>query len=101
MAKVPVLQTTELAPGESRVVEVEGHELAVFNVEGQFHVLSNICPHVGGPLGEGTLDGQQVICPWHGWRFNVTNGGNALGSKKAHCYRSEIDGSWLLVELGP
>lgn len=99
MAKVPVLKLAELAPGESRIVDVNGQELAIFNVNGEYHVLSNICPHVGGPLGDGALDGEDVICPWHGWRFNVTHGGNALGTKPAHVFRSEIEGAWLLVEV--
>ena len=92
------MQTKEMQPGESRVVEVEGFELAVFNVGGSFHVLSNVCPHVGGALGEGQLRGNWVACPWHGWQFDVTTGANALGSKPAHCFRTQVDGDWVTVE---
>jgi nitrite reductase (NADH) small subunit len=97
--KVQLLRTAEMSPGESRVVEVDAMEFAVFNVDGRFHVLSNICPHVGGPLGEGTLDGCQVVCPWHGWRFDVTNGGNTLGRKSAQCFACQVEGDWLCVEV--
>lgn len=99
MPKVQLLKTTDLAAGESRVVEIEGEEFAVFNVEGRFHVLSNICPHVGGPLGEGPLQETTVTCPWHGWQFDVTTGGRLGGGKAAHCYEATIEGEWLLVEL--
>jgi nitrite reductase (NADH) small subunit len=99
MARVPLLRTADLPPGQGKVVEVEGRELAVFNVAGAFHVLSNVCPHVGGPLGEGPLNGQLVTCPWHGWRFDVTNGANELGKKKAECFASQVEGEWVTVEL--
>lgn len=71
---IKVADRNELKPGESKVVTVEGRELAVFNVSGQFHVIDNLCPHRGGPLGEGVVEGALVTCPWHGWRFDVTTG---------------------------
>jgi nitrite reductase (NADH) small subunit len=43
----------EIAPGSSKVVDVNGHEIAIFNVEGKFFATSNLCPHQGGPLNEG------------------------------------------------
>jgi nitrite reductase/ring-hydroxylating ferredoxin subunit len=43
-------------------------------VDGQFHAIDNICPHRGGSLGEGVLEGRIVICPLHGWQFDVTTG---------------------------
>jgi nitrite reductase (NADH) small subunit len=48
--------------------------VALFNVAGQFFVLDGICPHQGGPLGEGVLTGCIVTCPWHGWQFDVRTG---------------------------
>ena len=99
MPRVQILRAAELSHGQGKVVEVDGHELAVFNVAGSFHVLSNICPHVGGPLGEGTLNGQMVTCPWHGWRFDVTTGGNELGRKRAECFDTQVEGDWVTVEL--
>jgi len=65
----------ELKPGETRCVELEdGRPVALFNVDGEIFALDNTCPHAGGPLGEGTLDGEIVTCPWHGWKFNVRTG---------------------------
>ena len=49
---------------------------ALINVDGSLHAVDNNCPHNGGPLAKGTLDGQTVICPWHAWRWDVTSGRN-------------------------
>ena len=61
----------DLKPGENMVVDVNGEEVGLFNVDGQFYAIGNICPHKGGPLGEGFLEENIVTCPWHGWRFDV------------------------------
>lgn len=71
---VTVAKVQDVAPGTGRTVEVNGVSVALFNVGGTFHALDNTCPHAGGPLGEGKLDGEVVHCPWHGWRFNVASG---------------------------
>jgi nitrite reductase (NADH) small subunit len=71
---ITVAKVADLKPGEGKVVAVGDREVAVFNVAGQFHAVDNICPHRGGPLGEGVIDGHVVTCPWHGWRFDVTTG---------------------------
>ena len=64
----------DLNPGESRVVQVDGREVAVFNVEGRFYAVSNRCPHRGGPLVRGHLEGTAVRCPLHGWLFDLKTG---------------------------
>jgi len=71
---VTVATAEEIPPGTGRTVEVQGVWIALFNVDGSFYAVDNTCPHAGGPLGEGHLDGHIVECPWHGWRFNVLTG---------------------------
>ncbi len=71
---VTVAKADELAPGACLSVEAEGRGIALFNVEGTIYALDNCCPHAGGPLGDGTLRGNIVTCPWHGWRFDVCTG---------------------------
>ncbi|MBM3860972.1 MAG: Rieske 2Fe-2S domain-containing protein [Verrucomicrobia bacterium] len=66
--------TGELKPGEAKVIAAGEREIAIFNVDGKFHAIDNLCPHRGGPLGDGVLEGNVVVCPWHGWRFDVTTG---------------------------
>jgi len=71
---VTVAKVSDIPPGTGRTVEVHGVWIALFNVNGTFYAVDNTCPHSGGPLGEGYLDGDIVECPWHGWQFNVRTG---------------------------
>src|SRR2546427_13309292 len=57
-----------------KLVEVGGQKIAVFNVGGRYYAIENTCTHRGGPLAEGMVVGEEVICPWHGSRFNVKTG---------------------------
>jgi nitrite reductase/ring-hydroxylating ferredoxin subunit len=69
-----VLRLDELAPGELAEVIVDGVPVAVSNVDGAYHAVSNVCPHAGGPIGDGSLAGHTVVCPYHGWSFDVRDG---------------------------
>jgi nitrite reductase/ring-hydroxylating ferredoxin subunit len=64
--------------GCGKSIDIDGKFVAVFNVDGSFYAINDTCAHRGGPLGEGELDGKTVICPWHGWRYDVTTGANEL-----------------------
>jgi nitrite reductase/ring-hydroxylating ferredoxin subunit len=61
-------------PNGSLIVDLGGPALAVFNLNGKFHVLENACPHQGGSLGGGKLEGSVVVCPMHQWKFDVPTG---------------------------
>ena len=63
-----------LAPGSGLAVNIGGKEIALFNAGSEIYAIANVCPHQGGPLGEGTLQGKEVTCPWHAWQFNVQTG---------------------------
>jgi nitrite reductase (NADH) small subunit len=71
---IPVGKLAELTPGSCRSVEADGMGVAICNVDGTIYAVDNTCPHAGGPLGEGSLDGDLIECPWHGWRYNVRTG---------------------------
>jgi nitrite reductase (NADH) small subunit len=62
--------------GKGIVVVLKGTRVALFNCDGVYYAIRNTCPHMGGELGEGLLQGDIVTCPWHGWRFNVKTGRN-------------------------
>ena len=81
---IPLIDAESVPPGESAEVVAEGRIFAVFNVDGTFHVLDGICPHAGGPLGKGILDGSIVTCPWHGWQFDVRDGQSLLSPAVKH-----------------
>jgi nitrite reductase/ring-hydroxylating ferredoxin subunit len=70
----PVARADECPPGTCLERVVQGRVVALYNVEGKFFALDGICPHQGGPLGKGCLDGAIVTCPWHGWQFDVRTG---------------------------
>jgi len=71
---VRVIGVGDLPPGKGHVTEVNGREIAIFNVDGTFFAIDNTCAHRGGSLGEGELEGAVVTCPWHGWEYNVLTG---------------------------
>jgi len=81
-------------------VMADDQVIALFNVDGKFHALDGVCPHAGGPLGEGTLRGTVVTCPWHGWQFDVTNGQNCLNPRMSHkAFPVTVEGTDVLVEI--
>ena len=59
---------------EKMCISVKGKELALFKIEDKIYCIDNICPHAGGPLCGGELEGKIVVCPWHSSKFDVTNG---------------------------
>ena len=61
-------------PREGRSVTVAGRELAVFNLGDRFVTTDNRCPHKGGPLADGIISGDSIVCPLHGWRINLRGG---------------------------
>jgi len=69
-----VLHVDALKPGEVTEVIIGGTAIAIANVDGNYHALNNSCPHAGGPLGEGSLSGSMLRCPYHDWGFDVTDG---------------------------
>lgn len=71
---VKAASANELAPGQARLVNIRGKEIALFNIEGTFFALENACTHEEGPLAEGDIEGHEVTCPWHGARFDVRTG---------------------------
>jgi nitrite reductase/ring-hydroxylating ferredoxin subunit len=97
---VKVANISELAPGSAKVVEVTGKTIALFNVAGTIYATDNTCLHQGGPLGEGELMGEVVICPWHQWEYNVRTG-EVVGdsSLKIITYPVQVDGSDVKVAV--
>jgi nitrite reductase/ring-hydroxylating ferredoxin subunit len=96
-----VADVNDILPGNRAVVEVDDMNLAIFNVEVAFYATDSACPHRGGPLGEGSLYGTTVSCPWHGSQFDVTNG-NVLGppaSIGVTSYSTKVEdgGVWVAI----
>ena len=64
----------DLPAGERWFIEVEDTPIVVFNIAGDYYAIDDACSHDDGPLGEGELDGYEIICPRHGARFDIRNG---------------------------
>ena len=71
---IPVAAAAEFPPGTHRVVDVDGAQIAVFNVDGQYYAIEDVCTHDGGMLTGGPVENDEVICPRHGARFCVRTG---------------------------
>ena len=94
-------RTDELGSGQSKFVEIEGKEIALFNCDGTYYAIDNECPHVGGPLCEGEIDGSTVICPWHGAEFDLKSG-EALAppaEENVNTYKVHIDEDLIKIEI--
>src|SRR5437660_12404007 len=74
MAMTKVANVGDVPSGAGKVVQAGNTALALFNIGGTFYAVDNRCTHVGGPLGQGKIEGNVVTCPWHGSRFDVTTG---------------------------
>jgi nitrite reductase/ring-hydroxylating ferredoxin subunit len=97
---VRVASVQEIPEGTGKAVEANGRRVALFNVAGTFHAVDGTCPHQGGPLGEGILDGPVVSCPWHFWQFDVVKG-HAPDFPEASIekFRVRIESGDVLVEI--
>jgi 3-phenylpropionate/trans-cinnamate dioxygenase ferredoxin subunit len=71
---VTVAKTSEIPPGSREVLDVEGYYIAVFNVDGTFYAIEDVCTHDDGPVAEGDLRGFEIECPRHGARFDIRTG---------------------------
>ncbi len=69
-----VANSSELAPGQKKLVEAGGRSVALFNVAGTVYAIDDVCTHDGGPLAEGEFTGCTIECPRHGARFDVRTG---------------------------
>jgi nitrite reductase (NADH) small subunit len=97
---VRVAAVGEVPPGEMLVVTAGGRALALCNVEGTVYAVDNTCPHRGGPLGEGDLEGRVLTCPWHAWRWDVTTGASLNNPAiRVGCFPVRVDGPDLVVTL--
>ena len=97
---IDVASLADIPPGVAAQVEVNGQHIGIYNVDGTLHALDGVCPHAGGPLGQGQLDGCVVTCPWHGWQFDVTSGQHCLTEAIRHTsFPVIVEGDDVLVEL--
>lgn len=106
---VRLCSVNEVQPGTVKPVKLENRELAVFNLNGRFYAAQGSCPHEGAPLSSGCLEGENIICSWHGAAFHVPSGktleppaGEKMGppvDRGLICYAVRVVGPDLEIEI--
>ncbi len=90
----------EVPPGSAKEIEHDGRIVALFNVDGAISAIDGICPHQGGPLADGPVEGTCVVCPWHGWQFDVNTGKSSINARiKQQVYEVKLDGDDIWVRV--
>ena len=88
----------DIPNGEGKAYTCGKHRIAVFHIDGSYFAVSDACPHAGGPLSDGWLEGTEVTCPWHGWSFDVKL--CDVDPKDGLCrYRVQVQGDEIHVEI--
>lgn len=111
----PVAQVGEVAPGQRKLVEVDGRSIGLFNVKGRLVAVLNVCPHelapvclgrVGGttlpsPPGEFRWgrEGEILACPWHGWEFDLLTGAALADHRRLRLYDVTVEGDMVYVTV--
>jgi nitrite reductase (NADH) small subunit len=95
----PLIRADEIQEGAAKLVRVNNEEIAVFKHQGQLCAIQNICPHEGGPLAKGRIQGGEVVCPLHGYKFDLTSGACSRDAKlKAKIFKLAQQGENYIVE---
>jgi 3-phenylpropionate/trans-cinnamate dioxygenase ferredoxin subunit len=108
MSFIEVAQVTQVPPGIMKSFSAGDRQILVANYDARFYAIDNKCPHAGGSLSEGKLEGKIVTCPIHGSKFDVTTGRGMLGPKigfirlkprDALAYEIRVEGNSLKIDF--
>ena len=101
MSYVKLTTQSELpAVGEAKEFELGDKTICVANVDGTITAMDNVCLHMGGPLGQGYIESNKIVCPWHGWEYDPKTG--ALGDdpkSKLAVYPIKVENGEVWVEV--
>jgi nitrite reductase/ring-hydroxylating ferredoxin subunit len=97
---VTVAKTSEIAPDNGKLVEVQGKRIALFNVGGAFYAIDNACRHRGASLADGFIAGDSVQCPRHGWQYNLKTGVPSVNpALKSQTYEVKVEGEDVQIKV--
>jgi nitrite reductase/ring-hydroxylating ferredoxin subunit len=101
MAFTKAATVQEVPAGTAKQVTLRGKTIALFNVGGTFYALDDTCPHAGGPLSEGDVEGQEVTCPWHAARFDLTSGAHLCPPARngVAAYKVQVVGDEVQIDV--
>ncbi len=92
---------SELQAGNATMVAVGDYDIALFNVDGEIFAIDDVCPHFAGSLAEGTVEGETVSCPLHGWCFNLRDGKMPGGRRSVATFDVRIEAGDVYVSRAP
>ncbi len=98
---VKVAAVGEVNKGQKKQIDLDGLAVLLFNVEGEYYAIEDVCTHDGAPLGNGRFNGKQISCPRHGARFDVCTG-KALtmpAVEPVETYPVKVEGNDILIEV--
>ncbi|MGA2389548.1 MAG: Rieske (2Fe-2S) protein [Candidatus Sulfotelmatobacter sp.] len=85
---------------EAKEFPCDGKTICLANANGSYSAMENVCPHRGGPLGQGMVEGSKIVCPWHGWAWDTQTGAAVQNSQmKVSVYPLKIENGNVLVEI--
>ncbi|MBI3591642.1 MAG: Rieske (2Fe-2S) protein [Candidatus Melainabacteria bacterium] len=101
---IKVCKVSELLDGQSKCVQANGKDIAVFNIKGKLYAIDNICIHAGGTLNDGAIDEEkcQVTCNWHGWGYDLATGKCITHPRQdvfTGTYPVKVQGDEIFVEV--
>lgn len=100
MTFIEVAKTSDLPVGRAKAVAAGGRTIALYHTASGFYATSNTCPHRGGPLGEGDLMGNEIVCPWHLWGFDVATGACTGDAEiRVPAYEVRVEDDRVLVRI--
>jgi nitrite reductase/ring-hydroxylating ferredoxin subunit len=97
---VKVAETKDVQSSSMLKVDLEGEgSVCIANVDGKYYAIGNVCTHEGGPLADGSLEGYEVECPWHGSKFDVRSGKvtNPPANEPEPTYDVKVEGDSILI----
>jgi len=102
MAKITVGKASDIPKGKMVSVQAGGKDILVANVDGKYYAMGDICNHAGANLHEGELNDKELTCPWHGSKWDVTNGKLIwfpAQLKPAETFKVNVEGDTVYVEV--
>jgi nitrite reductase (NADH) small subunit len=100
MSLVKIGSLADLPPGSVMEAHVDGNAYAICNVAGELYALDGVCPHAGGPLGQGALHEYTLVCPWHAWEYDCRTGVNDFDEDvKVAGFVVKTQGDDILIEI--
>jgi nitrite reductase (NADH) small subunit len=101
MSLIKLAAQSELPlPGEAKEFSCGNKVICVANVNGTISAMDNVCLHRGGPLGQGMIEGDKVVCPWHGWQWDPKTGQATQNpNAKVAVYPIKIENGDVMIEL--